>query len=143
MPRTDDSGSHEEEEDFQPLSNTYKLGHIVSEIENLFGRQSLTYLSKLANDGLLEIGAKRQNITFETKMSLTKNKRWYSLPNHLIDITRVEILSTPSDASCSLTGYTNQTDCEAAGGTWTIPVGRYTMIPKLSDPHKLLKGDES
>ena len=130
------------QEDHQPISNQYKFGHIVSEIENIFGRQSSAYLSKLANDALLEIGDKMQHATYTKKMTLRGTVRWYDLPAELIDIVRVEILSTPSDASCSISDYTNQTDCESNGGTWTVPVGRYTLIPKLSDFHKLLKGDE-
>tara|TARA_R100000234_G_scaffold87175_1_gene55793 strand:+ start:1149 stop:1565 length:417 start_codon:yes stop_codon:yes gene_type:complete len=131
-----------EDDTGQPISTGYKFGHIVSEIENIFGRQSVSYLSKLVNDALLEIGAKRQKKVYSKKFTLSKDKRWYSLPAELIDITKIEILSTPSDASCSISDYTNQTDCESNGGTWTVPVGRYTMIPKLSDSHKLLKGDE-
>ena len=131
-----------EDDGGQPLSSGYKFGHIVSEIENIFGRQPTAYLSKLANDALLEIGAKRQKKSYHLKLGLTKDKRWYDLPPELIDIIKVEILSTPSDAYCSISDYTNRTDCESNGGTWTVPVGRYTMIPKLSDSHKLLKGDE-
>ena len=131
-----------EDDNGQPLSSGYKFVHIVSEIENIFGRQSVSYLSKLVNDALLEIGAKRQKKIYHTKYELTKDKRWHKLPAELIDITKVEILSTPSDAYCSISDYTNQTDCEANSGTWTVPVGRYTMIPKLSDSHSLLKGDE-
>ena len=33
------------QEDHQPISNQYKFGHIVSEIENIFGRQSSAYIS--------------------------------------------------------------------------------------------------
>ena len=126
-----------------PIQSGYKWGHIISEIENIFGRQSASYLAKLANDGLMEIGDKMQHAQFSQKRELREDVRWYSLPPQLIDVIRVEILSTPSDASCSLTSYANKTDCEAAGGTWSVPVGRYTMIPKLSNPHTLLKGDES
>ena len=126
----------------QPISTSYKFGHIVSEIENIFGRQSTAYLSKLVNDALLEIGAKRQKKTYRRKFDLDKDKRWYALPSELIDIIKVEILSTPSDAYCSISDYTNKTDCESNGGTWNVPVGRFTSIPKLSDSHTLLKGDE-
>ena len=99
----------------QPISSGYKFGHIVSEIENIFGRQSVSYLSKLVNDALLEIGAKRQKRIYNRKFTLSKDKRWYLLPAELIDITEIEIKDNN---------------------------GRYVMIPKLSDPHKLLKGDE-
>ena len=45
---------------------------------------------------------------------LEKKKRWYELDDKVIDIVRVEILDTND---------------------------RYVMIPKLSDPHRLLRGD--
>ena len=48
------------------------------------------------------------------KMDLVEDKRWYELDDKMIDITRVEILDTNS---------------------------RYAMIPKLADPHKLLRSD--
>ena len=48
------------------------------------------------------------------KVRLEEKKRWYELSDNTIDITRVEILDTNN---------------------------RYVMIPKLTDPHKLLKGD--
>ena len=104
-----------EDDTGQPISSGYKFGHIVSEIENIFGRQATSYLSKLVNDGLLEIGAKRQKRIYHKKLELVEDKRWYLLPPELIDIVKVEILDNNS---------------------------RYVMIPKLSDPHKLLKGDE-
>jgi len=45
---------------------------------------------------------------------LEKKKRWYELDDKMIDITKVEILDTNN---------------------------RYVMIPKLADPHKLLRDD--
>ena len=48
------------------------------------------------------------------KTNLEEKKRWYELSDNVIDITRVEILDTND---------------------------RYIMIPKLSDPHKLLRED--
>ena len=104
-----------EDDTGQPISSGYKFGHIVSEIENIFGRQATSYLSKLVNDALLEIGAKRQKKIYHVKRKLTTEQRWYSLPPELIDVVKVEILDNNS---------------------------RYVMIHKLSDPHKLLKGDE-
>lgn len=109
-----DEWSHEENEEQQTHSSGYSFGHIVSEVENIFGRQSVNYLAKLANDALLEIGSKRQHADFIKKQDLNSDKRWYPLDSHLIDIIKVEVKDTN---------------------------GRYIMIPKLSDPHKLLKGD--
>ena len=46
---------------------------------------------------------------------LKKHQRWYQLDDDVIDIKRVEIKDTND---------------------------RYAMIPKMSDPHRLAKGDE-
>ena len=51
------------------------------------------------------------------KTDLASGQRWYDLPSRTIDVTKVEILDTSS----------------------TTP--RYNLIPKLADPHKLLKSD--
>ena len=45
----------------------------------------------------------------------TSDQRWYPLDDSIIDIVRVEIKDTDD---------------------------RYSMIPKLTDPHKLLREDE-
>ena len=50
----------------------------------------------------------------EPTTDLEKKKRWYTLPPTVLSIERVEILDNND---------------------------RYIMIPKLSDPHKLLRAD--
>jgi len=110
-----DDWSNEDNDEQQTFSAGYSLGHIVSEIENIFGRQPINYLAKLTNDALLEIGSKRQHADFKKVQDLVSDKRWYPLDSHLIDIMKIEI----KDSN-----------------------GRYVMIPKLSDPHTLLKGDD-
>ena len=52
--------------------------------------------------------------TVSALTDLEKNKRWYDLPATVMSIERVEILDTND---------------------------RYIMIPKLTDPHKLLRAD--
>ena len=88
--------------------------NIISQIEKTFGRQSETYLYQLLNDGLLDIANKKQQYTISKTTDLEKNKRWYALDSDVLSIERVEIL----DAN-----------------------DRYVMIPKLSDPHKILRAD--
>ena len=63
---------------------------------------------------LNEIAAEKQHNTKEKIVDLKVKQRWYTLDDDVIDITRVEVKDTD---------------------------GRYVMIPKLADPHKLLKGD--
>ena len=87
---------------------------IKSQIENLFGRQPEKYVMRLINDALLDISSKKQHYTKTAKRDLISHDRWYSLLDEMIDIERVEVLDTNS---------------------------RYVLIPKLTDPHKLLRGD--
>ena len=88
--------------------------NVISQIEKTFGRQSETYMYQLLNDGLLDIANKKQQYTISKTTDLEKNKRWYALDSDVLSIERVEIL----DAN-----------------------DRYVMIPKLSDPHKILRAD--
>ena len=88
--------------------------NIIEQVEKVFGRQSEQYMYRLINDALNEISAKKQHKTADTITDLKVKQRAYSLSDSVIDITRVEIKDTN---------------------------GRYVMIPKLADSHKLLKGD--
>ena len=87
---------------------------MASQLEQLFGRQSEQYLIQILNDGLMDIANKKQGYTVSARTDLEENKRWYELPASVLSIERVEILDTNS---------------------------RYIMIPKLTDPHKLLRAD--
>ena len=91
-----------------------KVKTITSQLEKLFGRQSEQYLIQILNDGLMDIANKKQGYTVSALTDLEENKRWYELPASVLSIERVEILDTNS---------------------------RYIMIPKLTDPHKLLRAD--
>jgi len=87
---------------------------MFSQLEKTFGRNSEAYLIQLINDGLIDIANKKQGYTVSALTDLEKHKRWYDLPATVLSIERVEILDTNN---------------------------RYIMIPKLSDPHKLLRAD--
>jgi len=69
---------------------------------------------RLMNDALLDMSSKKKEYMVSANTDLEKYKRWYELDQNVIDITKVEILDTNS---------------------------RYVMIPKLADPHKLLRED--
>tara|TARA_R100001594_G_scaffold3221_2_gene12294 strand:+ start:3153 stop:3458 length:306 start_codon:yes stop_codon:yes gene_type:complete len=88
--------------------------NIIAQIEKSFGRQSEAYLYQLINDGLIDISNRKQNYIVSATTDLEKKKRWYELPADVLSIERVEVLDTNN---------------------------RYVLIPKLSDPHKLLRGD--
>ena len=88
--------------------------NIIEQIEKMFGRQPEQYMFQLINDALDDIASHKRNYTVSAITDLEKYKRWYELSDNIIDITRVEILDTND---------------------------RYIMIPKLSDPHKLLRED--
>ena len=88
--------------------------NVIEQIEKIFGRQSEKYMMQLVNDALIEMSGKVQHYTRVSKTDLVSYQRWYDLDNKMVDITKVEILDTND---------------------------RYVMIPKLTDPHKLLTGD--
>ena len=92
-----------------------KVKKVIEQVEHIFGRQSEGYMMQLINDALLDIGSTKQHLLEDIKMDLVEDKRWYELEDNMIDITRVEVKDTN---------------------------GRYVMIPKLADSHKLLKGDD-
>ena len=88
--------------------------NMFSQLEKLFGRNSEAYLIQIINDGLIDIANKKQGYTVSATSDLEKKKRWYTLPPTVLSIERVEILDTND---------------------------RFIMIPKLSDPHKILRAD--
>ena len=87
---------------------------IISQIEKMFGRQSEAYMYQVINDGLLDIANKKQNYIVSKTTDLEKKKRWYKLDSDVLSIERVEVLDTNN---------------------------RYILVPKLSDPHKILRAD--
>ena len=87
---------------------------IIDQIEALFGRQSEGYMIRLINDALIDMSSKKQEYTVSAKTDLEQYKRWYGLDDQVIDITKVEILDTNS---------------------------RYVRVPKLADPHNILRED--
>ena len=88
--------------------------NVFSQLEKLFGRNSEAYLIQLMNDGLMDIANKKGGYTVSATTDLEKGKRWYDIPEKVLSIERVEVLDTND---------------------------RYVLIPKLSDPHKLLRAD--
>ena len=91
-----------------------KVKELIQQVEHLMGRQPEGYMIRLINDGLLDIASKKKEYTVSAVTALEKNKRWYTLDEQVIDITKVEVLDTNS---------------------------RYVMIPKLADSHRLLRED--
>ena len=87
---------------------------IISQIEKMFGRQSEAYMYQVINDGLLDISNKKQSYIISKITDLEKKKRWYKLDSDVLSIERVEVLDTND---------------------------RYVLVPKLSDPHKILRAD--
>jgi len=88
--------------------------NVFLQLEKLFGRNPEAYLVQLINDGLIDIANKKQGYTVSATTDLEYKKRWYTLHPTVLSIERVEILDTND---------------------------RYIMIPKLTDPHKLLRAD--
>ena len=88
--------------------------NIIQQIEKMFGRQSEQYMFQLINDALDDIAVQKQHHTVSKTTNLIGYDRWYTLSDDVIDVKRVEIKDTNN---------------------------RYIMIPKLADPHKILRGD--
>ena len=87
---------------------------IISQVESVAGRQPEKYIMRLINDGLNEISSKKQSYTASMTTDLEVKKRWYELSDRVIDILKVEVKDTD---------------------------GRYIMIPRLVDSHRILKAD--
>ena len=92
-----------------------KVKKVIEQIEHIFGRQPEGYMIQLINDALIDIGSTKQHLIEDKKVDLIEDQRWYDIEDEIIDIVRVEIKDTN---------------------------GRYVMIPRLADSHKLLKGDD-
>mgnify|MGYP005821281537 FL=1 len=88
--------------------------NIIEQIEQLTGRQSEKLMLQFINDALIDISGEVKHYTRISKTDLVSYQRWYDLDSKMIDITKVEIKDTND---------------------------RYVMIPKLTDPHKLLRDD--
>ena len=88
--------------------------NIIEQIEKMFGRQQEQYMFQLINDALDEISTKKMNNTASKTTNLIGYDRWYTLSDDVVQIDRVEIKDTND---------------------------RYVMIPKLADPHKILRSD--
>ena len=66
------------------------------------------------NDALIDMASKMQDYTVSATTTLEQYKRWYALDDQVIDIIKVEIKDTND---------------------------RYVRIPKLADPHNILRDD--
>tara|TARA_R100001463_G_scaffold74365_2_gene128335 strand:+ start:224 stop:529 length:306 start_codon:yes stop_codon:yes gene_type:complete len=87
---------------------------IIQQIEKMFGRQPEKYMIQLINDALIDMSSKKQDYTVSSTTALEQYKRWYGLDDQVIDIVKVEIKDTND---------------------------RYVRIPKLADPHNVLRDD--
>ena len=96
------------------MAKSLTVADVITQIDESVGAKSDSYMIRLINDALLDISEKKQHYTKEVTTDLKKSQRWYTLSDDMIDILRVEVLDTNN---------------------------RYVMIPKLADPHKLLKDD--
>ena len=88
--------------------------NVIDQIEAVFGRQSEKLMLQIINDALVDMSGEIQHYTRVSKTDLVSYQRWYDLDSKMIDILKVEIKDTND---------------------------RYVMIPKLTDPHKLLRDD--
>ena len=96
------------------MAKSLTVANIITQVEESVGAKSDDYMIRLVNDALLDISEKKQHYAVSSVEDLKVKQRWYTLSDNIIDIMKVEILDTNN---------------------------RYVMIPKLTDPHKLLRGD--
>ena len=96
------------------MAKSMTVQNIIDGIGESVGAKSDTYMLRLINDALLDISEKKQHYTKEVTTDLKEKQRWYTLSDDMIDIIRIEVLDTNN---------------------------RYVMIPKLTDPHKILRAD--
>ena len=87
---------------------------IILQLESTFGRKPEKYMMRLINDALTDISSKKKSYKTHKKINLIGKDRWYDLSDDIIDIIRVEIKDTND---------------------------RYVVIPKLVDPHRILRED--
>ena len=96
------------------MAKTLTTANVIEQVEHIFGRQPEKYIIRLINEALLDIASEKQHYTVSARRDLVGHDRWYGLTDDVIDIIKVEILDNNN---------------------------RYVKIPKLADPHKLLRGD--
>ena len=96
------------------MAKSLTVQNIIDAADESVGAKSDDYMMRLINDALLDISEKKQHYTKESVEDLKVKQRWYTLSDDIIDIIRVEVLDSNN---------------------------RYVMIPKLADPHKILRGD--
>ena len=96
------------------MAKSMTVQNIIDATDESVGSKSESYMLRLINDALLDIAEKKQHYAKEVTTDLKKKQRWYTLSDDMIDIIRVEVLDTNN---------------------------RYVMIPKLADPHRILRAD--
>jgi len=96
------------------MAKSMTVQNIIDATDESVGSKSESYMLRLINDALLDIAEKKQHYAKEVTTDLKKKQRWYTLSDDMIDIIKVEILDTNN---------------------------RYVMIPKLADPHRILRAD--
>ena len=96
------------------MARSLTIKSVISQLEQLFGRQPENYMLTLVNEGLMDIAVTKQENILSAKSNLEIKKRWYELDADVIDVVKVEILDTNN---------------------------RYIRIPRLADSHNLLRDD--
>tara|TARA_X000001382_G_C3147217_1_gene171673 strand:- start:474 stop:827 length:354 start_codon:yes stop_codon:yes gene_type:complete len=96
------------------MAKSMTVQNIIDGVDESIGAKSDSYMLRLVNDALLDISEKKQHYTKEVTTDLKTKQRWYTLSDDMIDILKVEVLDSNN---------------------------RYVMIPKLADPHRILKAD--
>ena len=88
---------------------------VINQVEMLYGRQHHIYLKRLMNDALVDISSEAKHYKSTYSEDLVLDKRWYGIPDGIIEVQRVDVLNSDS---------------------------KYELVPFLSNYDELLIGDD-
>ena len=116
----------------------YTVKYIIDIVQVTFGRQPENYMIRLINDGLMDISTETKMYEQTATANLTAYRRWYPLKD-FTDLNNVSLANSLSGDTGNNNGGTNIID------VFKVEIldsdSRYNLIPKLTDPHLILKDD--
>ena len=116
----------------------YTVKYIIEMVQQQFGRQPENYMLRLINDGLMDISVETKMYEQTATVDLTSYRRWYPLKD-FTDLNNISLAASFSGDTANNNGGTNIID------VFKVEIldsdSRYNLIPKLTDPHLILKED--
>ena len=116
----------------------YTVKYIIDVVSVTHGRQPENYMLRLINDALMDISIETKMYEQTATADLTSYRRWYPLKD-FTDLNNVSLANSFSGDTGNNNGGTNIID------VFKVEIldsdSRYNLIPKLTDPHLILKED--